>query len=217
MPVLSAYITEVRRLLHDANGTMFTDSELTDYINTARNKVALDTYCLRSLETVSLTSGTETYSIQAVTSLLTRAIDVINLTVLWGNQRVPLLQMVWTEFNANLRVWQQFQNMPAAYSKYPGTLGVIYIGPVPNDTYSSEWDVAYIPTPLVTDATADPLNSPFNEPVKFYAARLAKYKQQAYGEAALYEQQYKEQAAWAISSTFTRVLPNPYAYPSRSW
>lgn len=217
MPTLSQYITETRRLLHDANGTMWTNTELTDYINEARNKVALDTYCLRSLEDVTLASGTETYAIQSVTTLTTRAIDVINLTVLWGNQRVPLLQMVWTEFNANMRVWQAFQNMPAAYSKYPGSLGVIYIGPVPNDTYESEWDVAYIPTPLVTDATVDPFTYPYNAPVAYYAARTAKYKQQAYGEAALFEQQYRQQAAWAISSTFTRVLPNPYAYPQRSW
>lgn len=217
MPVLSNYISTTRALLHDANGTMWTDAELTAHINTGRNKVALDTACLRSLQTVSLSASTETYSIQTVTALTTRAIDVLNITVLWGNQRVPLIQMVWTEFNANMRVWQNFQNMPAAYSKYPGTLGTIYIGPVPNATYSSEWDVLYIPTALVDDTTVDPLNYPFYEPVPYYAAYCAKFKQQAYGEAMLYEQQYKQKAYSAIQSTFTRVLPNVYAYPQRSW
>lgn len=217
MPVLSSYITATRRLLHDSNGTMYSDSELTDGINTGRKKVSLDTYCLRSLQTVNLVAGTETYSVQAATSLLTRAIDVMNLTVLWGNQRVPLLQMVWTEFNANMRVWQSFQNMPAAYSKYGGPLGPIYIGPVPNTAYVSEWDVAYVPTDLVDDTTIDPLNYPFSDPVPYYAAYTAKFKQQAYGEAALYQQQYKEKAYWAINSTFSRVLPNVYAYPQRSW
>ena len=217
MPALSTYISRVRELLHDANGTMWTDAQLTSHINTGRNRVALDTYCLRSLVSVTLTTSTETYSIQTATTLTTRAIDVLNITVLWGNQRVPLLQMVWTEFNANMRVWQNFENMPAVYSKYPGSLGVIYIGPVPNTAYTSEWDVAYIPTDLVSDATVDPFNFPYDEPVAYYAACTAKYKQQAYGEAALYEQQYKQKAAWAISSTFTRVLPNPYAYPARSW
>lgn len=217
MPVLSSYITATRRLLHDANGTQYSDAELTENINEGRNQVALDTYCLRSLEDVTLVAGTEAYSIQAATTLDERAIDVINLTVLWGNQRVPLLQMVWTEFNANMRVWQSFQNMPAAYSKYGGPLGPIYIGPVPNTAYESEWDVAYIPEALVDDTSVDPLNYPYHVPVSYWAARTAKFKQQAYGEAALYEQQYRQRAYWAINSTFARVLPNVYAYPQRSW
>ena len=217
MPVLSSYITDTRRLLHDANGTQYSDAELTENINTGRKHVALDTACLRSLETVTLNAAQETYSVQAVTSLLTRAIDVVNITVLWGNQRVPLIQMVWSEFNANLRVWSNFQNMPACYSKYGGPLGPIYIGPVPNTTYTSYWDVFYTPTDLVDDTTIDPLNYPFSEPVPYYAAYVAKFKQQAYGEAALYQEQYKQKAYWVINSTFTRVMPNVYAYPQRSW
>lgn len=217
MTTLSTYITRTRRLLHDANGTYYSDAELTDNINIARNKVALDTACLRSLETVSLLADTETYTVSSATSLGARAIDVLNIVVLWGNQRVPLVQMVWTEFQANLRVWANFTNMPCAYSKYGGPLGKIYIGPVPNTGYTSYWDVYYVPSALVDDSSTDPFAFPFDVPVPYYAASVAKYKQQAYGEAALYEQQYKQQAALAISQTYTRVLPNPYAYAQRSW
>ena len=52
MATLSAYITEVRRLLHDANGNFYTDSQLTDYINSARERVVRDTGCLRTIQIV---------------------------------------------------------------------------------------------------------------------------------------------------------------------
>lgn len=215
MPVLSTYIARTRRLLTDSNATFWSDAVLTDAINVARKKVALDTACLRSLETVMLAAGTETYSVATSTSKLDRCIDVLNIIVLWGNERVQLLQMVWSEFSANLRVWQNFQNMPAAFSKYGGPLGTIYFGPVPNMTYTSYWDILYIPVELVDDTTVDELAYPFDDPVPYYAAYTAKYQEQNYGEAALYEQQYREKAAFAITGTFTRVMPNIYAYPQR--
>jgi len=52
MATLSTYITEVRRLLHDANGNFYTDSQLTDYINSARDRVVRDTGCLRTIQIV---------------------------------------------------------------------------------------------------------------------------------------------------------------------
>lgn len=216
MPTLSTYITRTRRLLTDANATYYSDAEFTDCVNVGRKRVALDTGCLRSLEAVTLVDGTETYAVNSSTSKGARCIDVLNIVVNWGNQRVPLLQMVWTEFSANMRVWQSFENMPAAYSKFGGPLGSIYIGPVPNQNYDSYWDILYIPADLVDNSSTDELAYPYDDPVPYYAAYTAKYRQQSYGEAALYEQQYRQKAAWAISSTFTRVLPNVYGYP-QSW
>lgn len=216
MPTLSTYLSRTRRLLTDSNSTYYSDAELTDCINVGRKRVALDTACLRSLEEVTLTDGTESYAIPTSTSKLARCIDVLNIVVDWGNQRVPLIQMVWSEFSANLRVWQNFENMPAAYSKYGAPLGSIYIGPVPNQNYTSRWDIIYIPADLVDGSSTDELAYPYDDPVPYYAAYTAKYRQQSYGEAALYEQQYRQKAAWAISSTYTRILPSVYSYP-QSW
>lgn len=217
MPTLSTYINRTRRLLHDANATFWSDAELTDCINVGRNRVALDTACLRSLETVNLVASQEAYPMATSTSKLDRAKDLLQVIVVWGNQRVPLLWMAFTEFQANMRVWVNFTNMPAVWSNFGMPLGSVYIGPVPNQAYVSYWDILYIPTALVDDTTVDELAYPYDDPVPYYAAYTAKYKQQAYGEAAAFEQQYRQKAAWAINSTFTRRMPNPYAYPSRSW
>ena len=40
---LQSYITEVRYLLHDANANFYTNDQLTDYINSARERVVRDT------------------------------------------------------------------------------------------------------------------------------------------------------------------------------
>ena len=62
MATLSSYITEVRRLLHDANGNFYSDSELTDYINNARTRLVRDTGVLRTLQSASIANNTETLS-----------------------------------------------------------------------------------------------------------------------------------------------------------
>ena len=47
---LSGYITDVRRLLHDANANFYTDQQLTDYINSARERTVRDTGALRAIQ-----------------------------------------------------------------------------------------------------------------------------------------------------------------------
>lgn len=58
---LTAYITATRRLLHDASGKYFTDSELTTYINSARQRIGLDTGCINGLVSFQLSAGQEAY------------------------------------------------------------------------------------------------------------------------------------------------------------
>lgn len=211
MSALSDYITSTRRILRDANSNFFSDAELTDYINVARRKTALDTRCLRSLETVTLTTSTETYTLSTATTKTTRAIDVVNIIVLWGNQRVPLEWMAWTNFNAHLRIWSSWTNMPVAWSNYGTSLGQIYVGPIPDQNYTSYWDIFYYPADLVDGSSTDELAFPFTDPVPYYAASTAKLKQQNYGESEVLMQKYRQKCAWAISEGYTRRLPNVYA------
>lgn len=46
--LLSDYLTQLRLLVHDPNAADFTDTTLTGFINQARDRVALDTQCVRS-------------------------------------------------------------------------------------------------------------------------------------------------------------------------
>lgn len=209
--LLSEYVSATRRLLHDANGRFWSTAELTDYINEGRRRVALDTKCLRSLEEVTYTNGDETFQLNTFTTLADRAIDVVNLVVFWGNQRIPLIWAPWTQFNAQYRIWSTNQNRPCVWSQYGGSPAnlKLYIQPVPNQDYDGEADIFYSPVTLVSDATAEELVFPYDTPVPFYAAYLAKHQEQAYGEAEVFLAEYAKKAMQAINS-FTRRLPNAY-------
>ena len=207
MTTLANYITSTRRLLHDANSNFWTDSELTDYINDARNRVVSDTGCSRALQTYSLTTPQETYAF-TVLPLAARTIDVINLTLLWGNMRVPMNYMPFTEFNAKMRVWQSYLGRPVVFSVYGQN--TVYIGPIPDQTYVSEWDTVIMPPDLANTADVDTIPFPFTVPVAYYAASKAKFKEQSYEESEKFEQVFKRKIIEALRSTATRRIPNVY-------
>jgi hypothetical protein len=207
MTTLSNYITETRRLLHDANANYWTDSELTDYINAARFRVVGDTGCNRVLQQYSLVAGQESYSF-SVLPQANSTIDVINLTLQWGNMRVPMNYMPFTEFNARMRVWQSYTGRPVVFTIYGQN--TVYVGPIPDQIYVTEWDTVVTPAALVASSDVETILFPYTEPVAYYAAHKAKYKEQSYQEAQIYHDEYKSKCLTAIRSGMTRRLPTAY-------
>jgi hypothetical protein len=276
MATLSSYITEVQRLLHDANSVFWSTSELTDYINDARERVARDTGCLRTLQITStpisstgvaasiwtagqavtagqfvfsnifiyqvtqsgvlgttappypaanytfppstpFTDGTAqlTYSgpaeiIPFATLSNGTTLDILNVNIYWGNSRIPLRYLPWSNFNAQLRYWQNYVGRPVCFSVYGQQQ--IYIGPVPDQSYAVEIDSTILPTALSlnTPNAVDPIQDPYTTPVAFYAAYKAKYKEQSYGEAEIYKQEYIKHVQAVLNSVYTRRIPDPY-------
>ena len=277
MATLSSYITEVQRLLHDANSVFWSTSELTDYINDARERVARDTGCLRTLQitatpisntgvpatvwtagatvtagqfvfnnifiyevTVSgvlsttappypasgytfppstpFTDGTATLQYSGPAEIIPYAtiatgttLDILNVNVYWGNSRIPLRYLPWSNFNAQLRYWQNYVGRPVCFSVYGQN--TIYIGPVPDQAYVVEIDSTILPTALSLNASTvnDQIQDPYTTPVAFYAAYKAKYKEQSYGEAEIYKQEYAKQIQAVLNSVYTRRIPDPYS------
>ena len=62
MPMLSDYLTATMRLLHDSTNAYWSISELTNYINQARNRLVRDTGCYRVLQVGAISAGQEAYS-----------------------------------------------------------------------------------------------------------------------------------------------------------
>ena len=205
--VLSDYITECRRLLHDANGNFYSDSELTDYINAGRTRLVRDTGCLRTYQTSTVAANQEII----LTSSLpngTNTLDIINLNLIWGNTRIALQYMAFTDFNSRLRYYQNYIGRPIAYSMYGQTS--IYLGPVPDQTYTIELDTIVLPTALTTASPTETLPVPYTTPVAFYACYKAKHKEQAFGESEIFRQEYINQVRAVLSSVFTRRMTTPY-------
>ena len=207
---LSGYITECRRLLHDANANFYSNPELTDYINQARQRLVRDTGCLRTYQTSATVTNQEVYTFASLPNAA-YTMDVININIIWGNSRIPLRYMPWTQFNAELRFWQNYIGRPIAYSMYGPTS--FYISPVPDQVYAMELDTVILPTPLVTDAQVDEIPDPWTSPVAFYACYKAKFKEQSYGEAEIFKQEYTRQAQSVLATTYTRRMPSPYSSP----
>jgi hypothetical protein len=205
---LSTYITQVRRLLHDANANFWSDPELTDYINEARNRLVRDTGCLRRLQKSVLVIGQEVYDFSTL-PLGDKTMDVININAYWGNSRIPLRYLPWTQFNAELRYWQNYIGQPVVYSMYGPTQ--YYIAPVPQDAYPTELDTVIMPDDLVNITDVDQIPNPWTGPVQFYAAYMAKYKEQSYGEAELFKNEYVKHVQSVLTSTYTRRMPDPYS------
>jgi hypothetical protein len=300
MATLSSYLTDVRYLLHDANANFYTDTQLTTYINSARERVVRDTGALREVivtqvpcqvvntinsatpayptqwvaDTVVsadtfvfsnifiyqyITGGTssstapaypqssannysnyppstafadgtatlqyvgncENVTYAALTNLMgtsplspstgNSVLDIVNINLYWGNTRVPLDYLAWSDFNTRLRFWQNYIGRPLAFSVYGQ--GTIYIGPVPDQIYQLEIDCVVLPnalnlgTPTVTDS----INDPYNTCVKFYAAYLAKFYEQSFGESEIFKQEYLKQATSVLNTTFTRRIPSTYS------
>lgn len=205
---LSQYLTAVQRLLHDTTNAFWSQSELTDYINEARVRLVRDTGCLRTIQTSNASANVEVYTFSSTFAQGNVTMDIINLNLFWGNTRVPLVNMPWTEFNARLRYWQNYSGMPVAFTQYGPQQ--FYLGPVPDQTYTIEADTVIIPQPLVNLTDADTIPDIWNPPVKFYAAYLAKYKEQSYGEAEIFRDKYGEQVQSVVNSTYTRRMFSPY-------
>ena len=277
---LQGYITEVRRLLHDANSNFYTDAQLTDYINAARQRLVRDTGCLRTIQitqapctptaggknpvtwsaglvvntndfvfynifiyqvtvggtlgvtpppypsatnayppTTPFVDGTATLQYSGPCEVINysslpsgaNTLDVLNINLFWGNSRVPLRYLPWTQFNAQLRYWQNYIGRPIAFSSFGQ--GQIFIAPIPDQAYVVEIDTVIMPNALVNLSDIDTIKDPYGAPVKYYAAYQAKYYEQSFGEAEIYQQQYKQQLLSVINTTFTRRIPDPYSSP----
>jgi len=211
MATLSGYITEVRRLLHDANGNFYSDSELTDYINAARERVVRDTGCLRQIQSLNLTTNQETYAFSTLSPYGQQTLDIVNINVYWGNSRTPLRYLPWTDFNAQLRYWQNYIGLPIAFTIYGQN--TIYFGPIPDQDYVCEIDTVVLPNELQSDSTVEQLQDPYTTPVAYYAAYKAKFKEQSFGESEIFKQQYESHVRNVLSTVFTRRLPTPYSVP----
>ena len=176
---LTNYLQELRWLLHDTTAAFWQDTELTYYINQARHRVCQDTKCLRQLVTgLTLTAGQENYNISSfMPTVAGQVIDIMNIYLYWGNARYPLQYMDFSNFSAQLRQWQTYQTTPAAWTRMGATN--FYVGPIPDQAYTVDVDVSINCTDLVNQYSVESIPAPFTEPVKFWAAYLAKFKEQS--------------------------------------
>ena len=194
MGQLTTYLTGVQTLLHDPTNNAWSAATLTNYINEARRRVAKDTWCLRDLSTgINLVAGQERYVINNTlpAALQGQWCGVAGIDIYYGSSRFPLTYMPWRKFSLQLRYWQNLQQLPVAWSVIGGN--VVYVGPIPDQSYVTDWDVASFPAPLTNDSQPEPIPQSYTDAIPWWAARLAKTNEQAFGEAQFFEAEYFKQ------------------------
>jgi len=215
---LTAYLQQVQQnLLHDPNGLLWSVTEVTGYINEARNRVCQDSKCLRQVllssvyPAMQFTQGVEFYTPQTFlpSPFGANLVDVMGISVIVNNERLKLQYLPYTQFDAFVRGWVNFQDWPVAFTRIGATQ--ICVGPVPNQNYPCDWDVSVIPQPLALATDPEPIPVPFQEPVQYYAAYKAKLKPQAQGEAKYFYDLYLEILKRCAVAWASRIIKNPYS------
>jgi len=137
--------------------------------------------------------------------------DVVNINLYWGNSRIPLRYLPWSNFTAQLRYWQNYVGRPICFSMYGQQ--AIYIAPIPDQLYYIEVDTNILPTALSLNnpTQTDSIIDPWSTAVQYYAAYKAKFYEQSYGEAEIFKQEYNKHILNVLNSTFTRRIPDPYS------
>ena len=212
--VLLDYLTDVQRLLHDSSFNFWSQQELYDYINKARKIVAAETLCTRVLATIDVVVATSVMeaSYPFVYLIENRIVtDVLDVLLQYSaTQNFPL---VYRSFDDAKRtaLWQYQQ--PGTPSHYTILNRNVIILTWPSQAYlNSIFDCALQPINLVeaidsnqADVEAD-LPFPYTECVGFYAAYLAKLKDQRRQEAEDFMKDYQRRKFQAIGTEFTRRL-----------
>lgn len=256
MTTLQQYITDTQNLVHDTNGANFTTTQMINFVNQARQRVAIDCQCVRgflpflntitqqetylyngtiggvevtnpgsgytSAPTVSFTGGGGTgaaaqaiiaggaiqnifmtnwgtgYSTvptlhlsggggtggAGIPTLLYNVLDILSISVIWGNLRVMLGWLPFTQFQAWLRAYTfNFSQPDGIWTSHEG-IQKVFTYPISDQPYVMEWDIITMPNPLVNLTDNDTqIIAPWDDAVKFFAAHLCIASLQNYAMA----------------------------------
>lgn len=188
--MLTAYIDQTRRLLQNppAPTTLYSDANLTAWINIARGQAAGEGECIRGIGLISTVVGQRNYdfaSINLGVSANTGVAGIIHIrSVLYGvgtgSQWVTPRNWEWYQLyclnnpvptNGPPVTWAQFGQGAAAVAGRQG--GSFYIDPPPDLVYGLSLDVVCYPNALTDDATVEAIPYLWTDAIPFFAAYYA--------------------------------------------
>jgi hypothetical protein len=137
--------------------------------------------------------------------------DVLGVHLIWGTERYTLQWMAFRQFSAWFRPYTaaSYQRQSVCWTTYGDNS--LFVGPTPDQSYAVEFDTVILPTPYAVGdyVTVDPIPIMTQDPIKFYAAYLAKNNAQSYGEAQGFRDQYATRMK-EVTSVYTGRIPDIY-------
>jgi hypothetical protein len=219
--MLTSYLTSTRRLLQFPSSatSLYTDSDLKDYINTARGQLAGESESIRFAGILPLTSGNRAHTFSAISfagsSGIAGAINVRQMLRGIGTGYSWMRPRPFEWFTLyNLNNPNPVPGPPVRWAQFgQGTNGTIYVDPVPDANYTTLLDVVCYPIPLVDDNTTEAIPYLWTDAVPYFAAYLALLTAQAaarQADANRMMQRYEEFVSRARQFATPSVLPGIY-------
>lgn len=229
--MLTQYLTRTKRLLQNPSAPtqLYSDADLTDYINEGRGWVAALGECVPNQATLDVVQGQRAYNFSAITlgaptagisgvmAVRQSAIQV-GEGQLWMTPR----NYAWFFFYRMSTV-TPVQNQPnewsvvgqgaAPQSGLQAEGGTIFVDPVPDTSYTLNLDAVCYPIPLVDDTTAEALPYLFTDAVPYFGAYKALLSAQSASreaEAARMYNKFEQFINMARAASTPSVLPGMY-------
>ena len=192
--MLTQYLTQTRRLLQNPSAptTLYSDSDLTNYINIARGQLAGESQAIRVMGTLSTGVNQRNYNFSAITlgtSGVAGVIHVRRILYAVGGGYRWMRPRNWPWFDLYKlnnpvpksgppEVWAQYGQGAAGVSITAGgsgtvATGSIYIDPLPDIAYTLSLDCVCYPNALVADSDAEAIPYLWTDAVPFFAAYYA--------------------------------------------
>ncbi len=216
--MLTAYLTATRSLLQlpGTNSTsLYTDADLTRFINVARGQVAGEAECIKVIGTIPTVANQQPYRLQDInvgvpaTTGVQNVINVASIRYTAGNGTLWITPRPWQWFelyelnNAAQqagvpRTWSQFGQgaAPSGIANTSINGGSFYISPLPDDIYVLNANASCYPIPLADDTTVEALPYFWTDAVAFFAAYFALMSAQTNARMAdaanMYKGHYQE-------------------------
>lgn len=217
--MLTSYLTATRRLLQlpAAPTSLYTDADLTSYINTARGQLCGETECLRALGTVSTVAGQAAYNFSSLTFALAGVQGAINIRRIAfndanGQRWIQSRPWEWFDFYVLLNplppvnqdtnvtgsapeVWAQYSQGSAPSTGVGNANGGSFYINIPDDVYGLNCDCSCYPVPLVDNTTVEVIPYLWTDAVPFFAAYyalLSSQMQARMSDAQRYYDMYKD-------------------------
>lgn len=165
---IDTYLTRTRRYIGDRSVQNWSDAELVDCINEARNTVVELTGCIRSIRTYNCVAQQEYIDPDA------DVMSVVSASVLWTpTYRIPLMIETWMRFDAAYRSVTKTYDVPTVGAWYQ-EMNRFWLYPIPNSAdYVVELNCIIAPEDIAIGTTTDSVPALWRSIVPYYAAALA--------------------------------------------
>lgn len=175
--MLTAYQNETTRLLQypAAPTSLYTTTDITTWINSARQQLAAEGQCIRVYCSLNIASSTNSYAFSAITipsgQGYNNVLHIRQATLAGGGMLNP---WPFEYFNRFFLSPELSEGTPTDWAQYgQGSNGTIYLNPPPNASGSLNLDTVMLPITLTTDADPEAIPYPWTDAVPYFAAYLA--------------------------------------------